>query len=202
MGREGRHGPGQRPGIRLSLGGMVTFIVPRGLQSTATIPNAIAADGIGVYWTEVRGGTIKRGVPPGTLVLSLAATGATFTPGDSMTISVGVDNPGIASTVDFLFGALLPDGDTVVFFTDLAFNTGVGSLSAPSTLQPIVAGVDLAAPFTFNQPAFFTFTWAGPESAGSYILFLAAVVSGALADNSIDAGDIVAVSTAEVVFTP
>ncbi|MFQ5519916.1 MAG: hypothetical protein ACE5FK_00830 [Candidatus Methylomirabilia bacterium] len=57
-------------------------------------------------------------------------------------------------------------------------------------------------PFVFNDPAFFTFTWTGTEPPGSYVLFLAAVVPGALADNSIDAGDIVAVSAATVTFTP
>ncbi|MFQ5519802.1 MAG: choice-of-anchor Q domain-containing protein [Candidatus Methylomirabilia bacterium] len=135
-----------------------------------------------------------------TLTLTLSTNAANFGPGDSLIVAVGVDNPGITSTVDFLFGAVLPDGHTVVFFTDLSFTTGVGSLANPNTLQPIVAGVDLTAPFTFNQPAFFTFTWAGAEPVGSYILFLAAVVSGALADNSIDPGDIVAVSTAVVNF--
>ncbi|MFQ5552822.1 MAG: FG-GAP repeat domain-containing protein [Thermoplasmata archaeon] len=146
----------------------------------------------------------------GPLELSLATNAATFAPGDSLIVAVGVDNPGIAtsprtrqvSPVDFFFGALLPDGDTVVFFTDLSFNTGVGSLASPNTLQTIVAGVDLTTPFVFNDPAFFTFTWSGTEPSGSYILFFAAVVSGALADNSIDAGDIVALSTATITFTP
>ncbi|MFQ5932554.1 MAG: hypothetical protein ACE5MM_09110, partial [Nitrospiraceae bacterium] len=145
-----------------------------------------------------------------TLLLSLTTNAATFTTSDSLVVSVGVDNPGIVtlpalrqvSAVDFFFGALLPDGDTVVFFTDLAFNTGVGSLASPTTLQPIAAGVDLTTPFVLNQPVFFTFTWAGTEPPGGYVLFLAAVVPGALADNAIDAGDIVAVSTAVVGFTP
>lgn len=138
-----------------------------------------------------------------TLTVPLGTNRATFVPGDSLSVSVGVDNPGTTSTVDFLFGAVLPDGDTVVLFTDLAFNSAVGSLSSPATLSPpIAASVDLTAPFVFDEPAFFTFTWTGAEPAGSYILFLAAVVPGALADNSIDAGDIVALSTATVVFIP
>jgi len=125
-----------------------------------------------------------------------------FVPGESLIVSASVDNPGLASTVDFYFGALLPDGDTALLFTDLAFTTALGRLSSPATLQPIVAGVDLSSPFVFDQPAFFTYQWQGGEPAGSYTLFLAAVKSGALFDNSIDPGDIVALSVATVTFTP
>jgi hypothetical protein len=139
-------------------------------------------------------------VSPSTL--TIATNAATFRTGDSVIISVGVNNPGLATTVDFYFGAVLPDGDTVVFFTDLAFSSAVGRLSAPATLRPIVAGVDLRASFVFNQPSFFTYTWQGGEPGGSYVFFLAAVRPGGLADNSIDAGDIVALATAVVTFTP
>ncbi len=121
---------------------------------------------------------------------------------EDLIVTVGVDNPGLAQTVDFYFGALLPDGDTIVFFTDLAFNSAMGRLSAPATLRPIVAGVDLTTPFTFTQPSFFTYRWTGGEPAGSYVLFVAAVVPGALADNSIDPGDVVALATAVVTFAP
>ncbi len=134
--------------------------------------------------------------------LSIATNAPAFRTGDSVVVSVAVDNPGLATTVDFYFGALLPDGDTVVFFTDLSFNSATGRLSAPATLRPILAGVDLTAPFTFSQPSFFTYRWTGGESAGSYVLFLAAVKPGALVDNSVDAGDLVALATAVVTFTP
>ncbi len=140
--------------------------------------------------------------PAGTLGLTLATNATAFRAGDSVVLSVGVDNPGLAATVDFYFGAVLPDGDTVVFFTDLAFNSGVGSLASPTTLRPIVAGVDLAAPFVFSNPSFFTYPWVGMEPAGSYVLFLAAVAPGALADNRVDPGDIVALAMATVTFTP
>ncbi len=130
---------------------------------------------------------------------------ATFTRAAALALTiatVGVNNPGLATTVDFYFGALLPDGDPVVFFTDLAFNSGTGRLSAPATLRPIVAGVDLTAPFVYNEPSFFAYPWQGGEPAGSYVLFLAAVRPGALADNRVDPDDIVALATATATFTP
>ncbi len=138
-------------------------------------------------------------VPP-RLVLTIATNAATFRAGDSVIISVGVDNPGLVATMDFYFGALLPDGDTIVFFTDLAFNSGVGRLSNPATLRPIVAGVNLTAPFTFHEAAFFTYPWKGTEPPGSYVLFLAAVRPGALVDNVISPGDIVVLATSVVTF--
>jgi hypothetical protein len=89
-----------------------------------------------------------------------------------------------------------------VFFTNFSFASGVGSLANPATLRPIVAGVDLTTPFTFSQPTFFSLSWTGGEPRGEYVLFVAAVKRGALVNNSIDAGDIVALSTAAVSFTP
>jgi hypothetical protein len=87
-----------------------------------------------------------------------------------------------------------------VFFNDLEFHRAVGDLAKPADLRPIVAGVDLATPFTFSQPTFFEHTWTSGEPSGRYLFFVAAVHPGAFADNSIDAGDIVAMSTAAVLF--
>jgi hypothetical protein len=134
-----------------------------------------------------------------TLGARLTTNRGSFGTGDLLTVSVSVENLGRRAVVDFYFGAVLPDGDTVVFFTDLAFASGVGSLANPATLRPIVAGVDLTTPFTFNQPAFFTHTWTGGEPRGEYLLFIWAVKSG---DNSIDRGDIVVLSTAAMEFAP
>ncbi len=137
-----------------------------------------------------------------TLSLSVATNAPTVLPGDTTVVSIVVSNPGLPSTVDFYFGVLLPDADTIVFFRDLTFNSGTGSLTNPATLRPIVPGVNLAAPFTFNQPTFFTYRWTGTEPEGVYTLFLAAVLPGALADNRVDPGDIVALGVGGLSFLP
>src|SRR6266545_7756170 len=117
-----------------------------------------------------------------------------FVPGTTLEVSVSIENPGLSTVVDFYFGTQLPDpcgdpGDTVVFFTDpLSFASGVGNLTKPAALRPIVAAVDLATPFTFSQPRFFSYSWTGQEECGWNLVFLAAVKSGALVDNSIDPG--------------
>ena len=132
--------------------------------------------------------------------ISITTNRTSFGRTDMLTVSVGVGNPGFPAVVDFYFGALLPDGHTVVFFNDLEFHSAVGDLAKPADLRPIVAGVNLSTPFTFSQPTFFEYTWTGGEPSGRYLLFVAAVHPGTFADNSIDAGDIVAVSTAAVLF--
>jgi hypothetical protein len=131
--------------------------------------------------------------------ISITTNRNSFETTDTLTVSVGVENPGFPAVVDFYFGAVLPDGRTV-FFNDLEFHSAVGSLQSPAEMPPIVAGVNLATSFTFSQPTFFEYTWTGAEPSGRYLLFVAAVHHGAFSDNSIDAGDIVAVSTAAVLF--
>src|SRR5436309_234700 len=140
------------------------------------------------------------------LSLSITTNGDYFAPSYTLEVSVSIENPGLPTVVDFYFGILLPDpcgdpGDTVVFFTDpLSFARGVGSVAHPATVRPIVAGVDLTTPFTFSRPTFFPYSWTGQEECGWNLVFLAAVKSGALVDNSIDPGDILALSMARVWF--
>ena len=75
------------------------------------------------------------------LQLSISTNQASFVKGDRLTVSIAMSNPGVAANVDFFFGVLLPDGDTIIFFTDLAFHTGIGSLSNLASLRPIAAAV-------------------------------------------------------------
>ncbi len=136
------------------------------------------------------------------ITLSLSTNGPAFATGNTLVSSVTLTNPGLAAAIDFYFGAVLPDGDTIVFYTDLAFNSATGSLSRPSTLRPIVPGLDLTAPFTYSNPAFFSYPWTGTEPAGTYTLFVAAVIPKGLIDNSLDAGDLIGLATAVVTFGP
>jgi hypothetical protein len=82
------------------VGGTVTYIAVD-LVSEATIPNAIAADEKSVYWTEVRGGTIKRteATQP---IPDIKANGSdgpvTITQLDNLSVTVALD-PGIYSGV-------------------------------------------------------------------------------------------------------
>jgi hypothetical protein len=94
------------------------------------------------------------------LRLSITTNTDRFVEGSELGVSVSIQNPGLPAVVDFYFGVVLPDGDTVVFFTDpFSFASGVGSRANPATLRPIVAGLDLTTPFTFSQPSFLSLSY-------------------------------------------
>jgi hypothetical protein len=126
------------------------------------------------------------------LSLSITTNTNRFVEGSKqLGVSVSIQNPGLPAVVDFYFGVVLPDGDTVVFFTDpFSFASGVGSRANPATLRPIVSGVDLTAPFTFGQPTFFSLSYPGNGPYGLHYLFISAVKSGALVDNVYEASDV------------
>ena len=116
-----------------------------------------------------------------------------------MTVFVEVNNPGVQLLVDFYFGALLPDGASVVF-SDLTFDIG-GSLLDLAALPALVEDFDLSAPFQFTDSSFLNFEWEGIEPQGNYTLFLAAVEAGGFSDGLADAEDIVAIATLVISFT-
>jgi hypothetical protein len=134
--------------------------------------------------------------------LTIATNAASYKTADSMTIAAEVNNPGLAITVDLYIGALLPDGDTVVVFTESGSTPVVGRLASPATLRPTMAGVDLTSPFVLSKAALFAHRWSGNEPPGRYVLFLAAVRPGALLDNVINPGDVVLLTTGVVCFSP
>lgn len=200
----------------------VVTIAGRGFSgATAVLFNAVAGSFAVASDTEISA-TVPPGATTGRLVViapggtatsatdfvvlnplvSLVANRGSFATGDRLVASVRVENPGFAPKVDFYFGAILPDGDTVVFFEDFGFSMGVGSLSNPRTLRPIAAAIDLSLAFLFDDPAFFTYVWQGGEPPGPYQLFLAVALPGAFADNSVDAGDLVGLAVVPLVFTP
>ena len=137
--------------------------------------------------------------PPGD-PLSICSNQANFVTGETLSVTLRRDNPGFPLTVDFYAGVILPDGDTVVSFTDPG--STFGSLSNTTTLIPFETGVDLSTPVVIDDPNFFLYTWLGGESAGTYVLFLAAVLPGAFDDGTNDPGDVLELSTSSIVFTP
>lgn len=89
----------------------------------------------------------------GTLGLTASPNQIIYHAGDKLTVSVSIDDPGVAANADLFFGVLMPNG-TIQAFTDSSFNFVTCSLANVAACHPIVANVPLAAPFTFDQPAF------------------------------------------------
>jgi Concanavalin A-like lectin/glucanases superfamily len=123
-------------------------------------------------------GTETPGAPVLSPSVSLSMNRATLKPSDTSTVTVGVTNPVSPITVDVYFGALLPDGVTLVDFVDLQFDLAIVPLSQVAALRPIVAGVTLPSGFTFNNASFFSHTWSGMEPQGRYLFFLALAPAG------------------------
>jgi hypothetical protein len=109
---------------------------------------------------------------------TLATNKANFAPGDLLNVSVGVANGGSSAVLDFYFGVLLPDGVTLLYFSDLSFTTAQASLHELPTLRPIASGVTFPPGAVFNAPQFFQYWFNGHEPSGRYLFFLAATPPG------------------------
>ncbi len=151
-----------------------------------------------------------RGDP--TLYLRLAPNQTTFGPGGLLELDVAEANSGPDALVDRYLGAVLPPGvgpalgcpanDTVAFVTE-TLGLLLTCLSAPpQTFPPFVRNVLIPAdlPLTFTNDVFQTM-WPMGAPGGTYILFMADVRSGAVADGSLDPGDVLVLGTAAVSFT-
>jgi streptogramin lyase len=135
--------------------------------------------------------------------LSVSVNSSAFHTGDTIVISASVTNPGIPATVvDFYLGVVLPDGNTVIFFTDGGAGVGIGSLDDLHALGKEAATVALGTPFTTSLPTFASHTWTGTEPPGTYLVFFAAVTVGALADGDVDPGELRALQAVIFTFTP
>lgn len=145
------------------------------------------------------GGRAQTGPPP--LTLHLTTNQAILGPGSTLEATVGVTYTGAPQGVDLLFGAILPDGDSVV-----AFGPGMASASARvsrlSTIPVFYGGLTLAAGVHAIVPDLLRYTFNGSEPLGTYRLFFAATTPGAFRDDRIDPGDVVAVQFADIVVRP
>jgi len=166
----------------------------------------VLCDDLECVETSVDDGDIGMTAPPPPLSVSLALTatvrGPGFSTGQTLQVGVGIDDPGIDSIVDLFFGVLLPDGHTVITFTDLSFHFALGDIADLTSLEPIAANLDLTAPLSASASPFFNYTWGGSEPAGIYNWFFLAAVHDSLADNSADPGDVVAYDVEDCSFTP
>jgi hypothetical protein len=196
----------------IQCGGTCTGTFPSGTVVTLTAtpaPGSLAAGWSGApcggltscTLTMIADATVTGSfvVVPANLV-TVGVNQSAFSPGQTLIASAGLNNPGLPAVVDFYLGLLLPDGDTVVLLTPGGF--ALARLSDLTTLQPIVAGMSLAAPLTVAVPNAFAHTWTSTDPAGGYILFLGAVLSGGLADGLLAPGELLGVAIAPFQVTP
>ena len=152
----------------------------------------------GVLGLSGADGRAQAGPP---LTLHLTTNQAILGPGSTLEATVGVTYTGAPQAVDLLFGAILPDGDSVV-----AFGPGMASAAARvsrlSTIPVFYGGLTLAPGVHAMVPDLLRYTFNGSEPLGTYRLFFAAITPGAFKDDRIDPGDVVAVQFADIVVRP
>jgi hypothetical protein len=139
--------------------------------------------------------------PPANVTLALFANQASFGPGEAFVLGLSAQNLPSANVGDFYFGALLPDNNTLVFFTDLALNFSFTNVSNIGALRPFVAGVNLTAPFSVTRVPLFAYRWVGTEPRGRYLFFFFATRPGALTDNDLALQEILAAGVVQVVLS-
>jgi List-Bact-rpt repeat protein len=194
-----------------------------GRECAATYPSGttltlVATPGPGVVfqgWTG--GGCDGRGSCPVTLhesELVVATFGAVpadlvsawvnasrFSPGQTLAASLALANPGLPIRADLYVGLVLPDGETIAFFT-LDGGIAIGRASEPATFDPIATDVGLEQAFAVTSPDFLRHTWTGAEPPGTYVFFVAALTANAREDGRLDPGEVLASSVAAFTVGP
>jgi hypothetical protein len=140
--------------------------------------------------------------PPPALAITLNQT--EFTIGETLLVTLRAHNPGLMLAADFYFGAILPDGVSMLFVTRLSPLDGVATMltSDPRTFEPLFANVQLPQGFDVTLQNFFRYTFSGGEAPGTYHMIAALTPPDALGDGYVDEGDILAIAFAPFRFSP
>jgi hypothetical protein len=117
-----------------------------------------------------------------------------YQPGETLRIAVSLASPGVPALADVFVVLQLP-GSTQVVSLGLGTAPVFGTLTALQGLVPAARGVNLAGAFSVGVDPFFTYAFTGGEPLGPYVLHMAVVRAGALADGQIGAGEMLAYAT-------
>jgi hypothetical protein len=130
--------------------------------------------------------------------LGISLNQGTFTPGQTIDLGVSVTNPGGGPAADFFVLIQLPGSPTVLSIR-LGASPVFGSLANLSSLVPAAARIGLGGPFAVSQPLF-RYAFNGSEPQGQYLVYFAAVSSGAFGNGRLDGGELLALKTAAFTF--
>jgi hypothetical protein len=124
-----------------------------------------------------------------------------FNPGETLNAGIDVTNLDTEVHVDAYLGAILPDGETVVFVTPDGFR--VRSLVGnPALSPPYVADAVLPEGWDVTLTPLVSQTFDEGDAGRTYQMFACFTVPGAFSDGSIDEGDIVTLTFAPFQYSP
>jgi hypothetical protein len=160
---------------------------------------------------EIVGTMISQGQRRGYLLtpitappsLAIRLNQSTFQPGETLRVTLDLSNPGPMLTTDVYVGIILPDGEQVVFLTNLSPLEGqLTTLSSnPRLFARLLQGVSWPANLHATQENYWVYTRSGLEANGTYHLVVAWTKPNSLQDGSIDEGDILALDWKAFRFT-
>jgi photosystem II stability/assembly factor-like uncharacterized protein len=122
-----------------------------------------------------------------------------FSVGQTLVTSVGLMNLGGPGTADIYLGLLIPDGNTIAFFTSAA-GIAFGTLDDLASFRPVATGVPLAAAFAATVPNFFSYQLTGDEPRGDYLFMFLVVQADALADGTLSDDEVLGAAYAPFSF--
>jgi hypothetical protein len=138
--------------------------------------------------------------PPTTAAAAITLQRSTVRPGQTLIVGVSAQNPKGGAPLDLYAGVLLPDGETLAFFSADGSLAGRASVGTPADF--LRAGV-LAPGGQVSRPSFLVVTVpASGIPPGTYQLFVALARAGAFADGQIDSGDIAVLDVKPLTVTP
>ena len=128
-----------------------------------------------------------------------------FVTGQTLVLSLGLGNPGIAGTADIYLALVLPDG-TALFVKQIPI-TGSSSVAFGNILnftsyQPVATGIPLGSAFSASVPSFVSYQWTGTEPPGGWMWLLLVVTSGALSDGVLATSELLDASLTPFSFMP
>jgi hypothetical protein len=168
-----------------------------------TVSDSLANSGLVPFTTP---GTNAGGAEDWVLVLEteapspssfveLTIASDTYAPGDQLHVLLKAFNSAQSSTRELYAGVVLPDGQTVAYFTGPGVIGGVTSVGALGALRPLTRIAPGELVVLADSNAVLRARIPDGASSGVYTWFVLLVVPGALADSSFDPSevDIVAV---------
>jgi glucose/arabinose dehydrogenase len=174
--------------------------VPGLLLASGLSISSFGEDQDGEIYMVGLGGTVSRLTNPDAPRVVLGVNRTALGTGDTFRVRVSVRTDAADVRADAYFGIVRPDGRTVVFLTGVTPPAGSRQDLADDarTFPRLFADLVIPAGTDVAMDDFFVYELTGADEAGTYTVIAALARPGALADGSVDPGDLLALAVASV----